>query len=51
VKIRVRDVSHGDRVTPRAIVMQQKTQRPVQFEFNGARVASTAMVECSERYA
>ena len=32
VKIRVRDVSHGDRVTPRAIVMQQKTQRPVQFE-------------------
>jgi len=32
VKIRVRDVSHGDRVTSRAIVMQQKTQRPVQFE-------------------
>ena len=32
VKIRVRDVSHGDRVTPRAIVMQQKTQRAVQFE-------------------
>jgi len=32
VKIRVRDVSHGDRITPRAIVMQQKTRRPVQFE-------------------
>ena len=32
VKIQVRDVSHGDRVTPRAIVVQQKTQRPVQFE-------------------
>ena len=31
MKIQVRDVSHGDRVTPRAIVMQQKTQRPVQF--------------------
>ena len=32
VKLRVRDVCHGDRVAPRAIVLQQKTQRPVQFE-------------------
>ena len=32
VKMRVRDVCHGDRVATRAIVMQQKTQRPVQFE-------------------
>lgn len=32
VKLRVRDVSHGERVGARAIVMQQKTQRPVQFE-------------------
>jgi integrase len=32
VTLRVRDVSHGDRVASRAIVMQQKTQRPVQFE-------------------
>ncbi len=32
VKLRVRDVSNGDRVAARAIVMQQKTQRPVQFE-------------------
>ena len=32
VKIRVRDVSHGERVTARAIVMQQKTHHPVQFE-------------------
>jgi nucleoside-diphosphate-sugar epimerase len=30
--IHVRDVAHGERVTARAIVMQQKTQRPVQFE-------------------
>ena len=29
VRLRVRDVSHGDRVGARAIVMQQKTQRPV----------------------
>jgi integrase len=32
VKLHVRDVAHGERVTARAIVMQQKTQRPVQFE-------------------
>ena len=32
VKLRVRDVCHGDRVAARAIVMQQKTRRSVQFE-------------------
>ena len=32
VKIKVRDISHGDHIASRAIVMQQKTQRPVQFE-------------------
>ena len=32
VKLKVRDISNGDRVTSRAIVMQQKTGRPVQFE-------------------
>ena len=32
MKLRVRDVCHGDRVGSRAIVLQQKTQRPVQFE-------------------
>ena len=32
VKIRVSDVSHGGRVSARAIVMQQKTKTPVQFE-------------------
>ena len=32
VSLRVRDVCHGDRVAGRAIVLQQKTQRPVQFE-------------------
>ena len=30
--LRVRDVCHGDRVAPRAIILQKKTQRPVQFE-------------------
>ena len=32
VKLRVRDICHGDRVASRTIVMQQKTGRPVQFE-------------------
>jgi integrase len=32
VKLRVRDVCHGNVVAARAMVMQQKTQRPVQFE-------------------
>ena len=34
VRLRVRDICHGDRVSPRAIVTQQKTARPVQFEIN-----------------
>lgn len=32
VKLRVRDVCHGDRMATRAIIMQQKTSQPVQFE-------------------
>src|SRR5208283_147408 len=32
VRLKVRDICHGDRVAARAIVMQQKTSRPVQFE-------------------
>jgi integrase len=31
-KLRVRDIAHGAHVSPRVIVMQEKTQRPVQFE-------------------
>ena len=32
VSLRVRDVCHGDQVAARTVVMQHKTQRPVQFE-------------------
>jgi len=32
VRMKVRDVCHGDQVASRATVMQHKTQRPVQFE-------------------
>jgi integrase len=36
VALRVRDVMHGGQIAPRAIVMQHKTQRPVQFEITPA---------------
>jgi len=38
VRLRVRDVAHGEQIGSRAIVMQQKTHRPVQFGTN-SRVA------------
>lgn len=31
-KLRLRDVAHGEHISSRAMVMQQKTRRPVQFE-------------------
>jgi integrase len=36
VSLKVRDVGHGDQVASRAMVMQHKTQRPVQFEIAAA---------------
>ncbi len=36
VALKVRDVCHGDQVATRAIVLQHKTQRPVQFEITSA---------------
>ena len=35
VKLKVRDVCHGNGIAPRAIILQQKTQQPVQFEITG----------------
>jgi len=32
VNLHVRDVKHADQILPRAMVVQRKTQRPVQFE-------------------
>ncbi|MBB3261123.1 hypothetical protein F4827_006031 [Paraburkholderia bannensis] len=40
-KLRVSDVCLGSRVTNRATVMQQKTQRPVQFEITDQTPASS----------
>ena len=36
VSLKVRDICHGDQVATRAVVMQHKTQRPVQFEITQA---------------
>ena len=36
VGLRVRDICHGDQVATRAVVMQHKTQRAVQFEITQA---------------
>jgi len=45
VKLRVRDVCHGDRFASRGTVLQQKTRRSVQFEISpGTREAVEAWV-------
>lgn len=36
VALKVRDVCHGSKVESRAMVMQRKTQRPVQFEITAS---------------
>ena len=49
VSLRVRDVCHGDRVAGRAIVLQQTTQRPVQFEITPpTREALEAWIRLAE---
>lgn len=48
VQLRVRDICHGDRIANRAIVMQQKTHRPVQFEITeSTREALTSWIKAS----
>jgi integrase len=35
-KLKVRDIAHGSQISTRAIIMQQKTHNPVQFEITEA---------------
>ncbi|HSG22553.1 MAG TPA: hypothetical protein VLA64_06285 [Azonexus sp.] len=50
VSLHVHDVTHGKQVLPRAIVIQRKTQRPVQFELTEpTRAAVSAWLEKSHR--
>lgn len=55
VNLHVRDITHGAQVLPRAMVVQRKTQRPVQFELTEpTRSAVAAWIEAthlrSEQY-
>lgn len=48
LKLKVRDVRHGERIAARAIVVQQKTSRPVQFEITEpTRTALTDRIRLS----
>ena len=48
VSLRVRDITHGNKILPRAMVIQRKTQRPVQFELTEpTRTAVLAWLENS----
>jgi len=45
VKLKVSDISHGSSILKRAMVMQQKTQQPVQFEITDqARIAVSNLI-------
>ena len=47
VKLRVQDVSHGDCISKRAMIMQQKTHQPVQFEITEqTREAIANWIDC-----
>jgi integrase len=49
VSLRVRDLTHGNQILSRAIVIQRKTQRPVQFELTEpTRSAVSAWVEMAD---
>lgn len=49
ISLRVRDVYQGAVIASRAIVMQRKTQRPVQFEITEAtRESIAAWVSCAQ---
>ena len=46
VSLHVRDVTHGNQILPRAMVIQRKTERPVQFELTEpTRAALAAWVD------
>ncbi len=46
VNLRVRDITHGSQILSRAMVVQRKTQRPVQFELTEpTRIAAAAWIE------
>lgn len=52
VKIRIRDISAGSSISTRAMVMQQKTHQPVQFEITEqTRISITEWLKQTDRKA
>ena len=49
VNLRVRDIAHGGQVLTRAMVVQRKTQRPVQFELTVMTRGDTPNHESHDR--
>ena len=46
VNLRVRDITHGNQIMARAMIVQRKTQRPVQFELTEpTRTAIAAWID------
>lgn len=49
IKLKLSDIAHGDQIARRAIILQQKTQRPVQFELtHQTREAVSKWVEYAQ---
>lgn len=49
VKLRVRDIAHGNQIASRATVLQQKTQRSVQFEITEpTRLSVSAWIDTAQ---
>ena len=49
IKLKLSDIAHGDQIARRAIILQQKTQRPVQFELTDqTREAVSKWVEYAQ---
>ena len=49
VKLKVQDVSHGGHISKRAMIMQQKTHQPVQFETTEqTREAIANWIDCED---
>ena len=49
MNLRVRDVSHGEHIAARTTILQQKTQRPVQFEITEpTRTSLTNWIKIAE---
>jgi hypothetical protein len=49
VSLRVCDIAQGKTILPRAVVMQRKTHRPLQFEITEQTIEERAAVRADEK--